>query len=280
MHNHILPSTDDIANAVTRALEEDIGPGDITAQLIEANKQVDAILISKDNGILCGAAWATEVFRQLDPQVTVDWYFEDGDTLKHGDQIAMISGAARAIMTGERSALNFLQTLSASATFTGQLLASIRHTKAALLDTRKTLPGLRTAQKYAVRVGGGTNHRMGLYDAFLIKENHIAACGGIEKSIASARALHGELPVEIEVQSISELEEAIAAGADIVMLDNFDVDGIRNAVEVNGGKCRLEASGGIEGKQLVKIAETGVDYISIGALTKNCQAFDFSLLIS
>ncbi len=272
-------SNQDISLAVSRALEEDIGSGDITAQLIAKSKQVIAHLVSKDQGILCGIDWAEEVFKQLDSAITINWRFSDGDSLRPGDEIASIEGPARAIMSGERSALNFLQTLSATATLTRELVSSIQHTNATLLDTRKTLPGLRTAQKYAVRVGGAVNHRMGLYDAFLIKENHIAACGGIGNAIDSARKLHGELPVEIEVQNMAELKQAMEAGADIVMLDNFTIEEVNEAVLFNDGKCRLEASGGIGGKQLVKIAETGVDYISIGALTKNCQAFDFSLLI-
>lgn len=272
-------SKQDISLAVSRALEEDIGSGDITARLIAQDKQVVAHIISKDQGILCGIDWAEEVFNQLDSTIVINWQFSDGESLQPCDEVVRIEGPARAIMSGERSALNFLQTLSATATLAQKLVSSVQHTKVTLLDTRKTLPGLRTAQKYAVRTGGATNHRMGLYDAFLIKENHIAACGGIEKAIESARRLHGELPVEIEVQHIAELKQAMDAGADIVMLDNFTIDEISEAVAFNGGKCKLEASGGIVGKQLVKIAETGVDYISIGALTKNCQAFDFSLLI-
>ncbi len=274
-----LPPTEIIERNVAAALAEDVGSGDITAKLIPENKSVTAQLISKDEGILCGVSWAGEVFRQLATAVSISWEFADGDAIARGDRLAILSGPARPIMTGERSALNFLQTLSATATLTRQLVESVRHTRVTLLDTRKTLPGLRFAQKYAVLVGGGSNHRMGLFDAFLIKENHIAACGGISAAIAAARQLHADKPVEIEVQSLDELDQALAARADIVMLDNFQLDDIARAVAHNQGRCKLEASGGIEGDRLVKIAETGVDYISIGALTKNCRAFDLSLLI-
>lgn len=274
-----LPPFEIIERNVATALQEDVGAGDITAELIPEDKSVTAQLISKDEGVLCGVCWAGEVFRQLSTTTTISWKFADGDNIVRGDKLAIITGPARPIMTGERSALNFLQTLSATATLTRRLVESVRHTAVTLLDTRKTLPGLRYAQKYAVLVGGGSNHRMGLFDAFLIKENHIAACGGISAAISAARRLRSDRPVEIEVQNLDELDQALAGGADIVMLDNFGLEDIARAVSQNRGRCKLEASGGIEGNRLVKIAETGVDYISIGALTKNCKAFDLSLLI-
>lgn len=274
-----LPPIEIIERNVATALVEDVGSGDITAELIPEDKSVTAQLICKDEGILCGVSWAEEVFRQLATTVSISWRFTDGDAIVRGDKLAILSGPARPIMTGERSALNFLQTLSATATLTRRLLESVKHTGVTLMDTRKTLPGLRHAQKYAVLVGGGSNHRMGLFDAFLIKENHIAACGGISAAISAARRLHSDKPVEIEVQNLDELGQALTGGADIVMLDNFELEDISRAVAQNRGRCKLEASGGIEGDRLVKIAETGVDYISIGALTKNCKAFDLSLLI-
>ncbi len=274
-----LPPIEIIRQNVNSALQEDVGDGDITAELIPQSKAVAARLLSKDVGILCGAEWAAEVFRQLSPDIAIEWAFTDGDSLDKGDIVATLTGPARPIMTGERSALNFLQTLSSTATLTRKLVDSVNHTSVTLLDTRKTLPGLRFAQKYAVTVGGGSNHRMGLFDAFLIKENHIAACGGIAAAITTAKQLHGDKPIEVEVQNLDELQQALDAGADIVMLDNFQLPEIERAVTQSRGHCKLEASGGIEGDRLVKIAETGVDYISIGALTKHCKAFDFSLLI-
>lgn len=269
----------DIAKLVTFCLQEDIGTGDITAELIPIDKTISAKLISRDTGIFCGRPWADEVFNQVDSSLTLAWNIEEGDKLSPDQTLLQITGSARSILTAERTALNFLQTLSAVSTMSQHYASLVKHTSVKLLDTRKTLPSLRSAQKYAVRIGGCFNHRMGLFDAFLIKENHIAACGGVTAAVSKARALYPRKPVEIEVQNLNELELAIAAQADIVMLDNFDRMDTLTAVKLNGGRLKLEASGGIEADILVSIAETGVDYISLGALTKNCQATDLSLLI-
>jgi len=268
----------DISQLVTFCLQEDIGTGDITAELIPEGKSLSAKIISRDTGIFCGRPWAEEVFRQVDNSLSPDWLIEEGGELMPGQTLVRITGLARSILTAERTVLNFLQTLSSVSTASHNLASLVKHTPVRLLDTRKTLPGLRTAQKYAVRVGGCFNHRMGLFDAFLIKENHIAACGGINAAIAKAKSLYPDKAVEIEVQNLEELEQAIAAEADIVMLDNFDLGGISQAVKLNAGRLKLEASGSIEADMLASIAETGVDYISIGALTKNCVALDLSLL--
>tara|TARA_B110000240_G_scaffold10343_1_gene10999 strand:+ start:701 stop:1534 length:834 start_codon:yes stop_codon:yes gene_type:complete len=269
----------DIAQLVSFCLQEDVGSGDITAELIPADKTISAKLISRDNGIFCGRPWADEVFQQVDSSLTVNWNIEEGSELSPDQTLVQIVGPARSILTAERTVLNFLQTLSAVSTISQHYASMVRHTSVKLLDTRKTLPSLRSAQKYAVRVGGCFNHRMGLFDAFLIKENHIAACGGIDAAVSKAKALYPNKPVEIEVQNLNELELAISAQADIVMLDNFECSDILKAVKLNDGRLELEASGGIDADVLVTIAETGVDYISLGALTKNCQATDLSLLI-
>ena len=269
----------DIAKLVTFCLQEDVGTGDITAELIPIDKTITAKLISKDNGIFCGRPWADEVFQQVDSSLTVKWNIEEGVKLSPNQTLVHIAGSARSILTAERTVLNFLQTLSAVSTMSQHYASLVKHTSVKLLDTRKTLPSLRSAQKYAVRIGGCFNHRMGLFDAFLIKENHIAACGGIDAAVSKAKALYPNKPVEIEVQNLNELELAISAEADIVMLDNFECNNILKAVKLNDGRLKLEASGGIEADMLVSIAETGVDYISLGALTKNCLAIDLSLLI-
>ena len=269
----------DIVKLVTFCLQEDVGTGDITAELIPIDKTISAKLISKDNGIFCGRPWADEVFRQVDSSLTVKWNIEEGVKLSPNQTLVQIAGSARSILTAERTVLNFLQTLSAVSTMSQHYASLVKHTSVKLLDTRKTLPSLRSAQKYAVRIGGCFNHRMGLFDAFLIKENHIVACGGIDAAVSKAKALCPNKPVEIEVQNLNELELAISAEADIVMLDNFECNNILKAVKLNDGRLKLEASGGIEADMLVSIAETGVDYISLGALTKNCQAIDLSLLI-
>jgi nicotinate-nucleotide pyrophosphorylase (carboxylating) len=269
----------DIAQLVSFCLQEDVGSGDITAELIPADKTISAKLISRDNGIFCGRPWADEVFQQVDSSLTVNWNIEEGSELSPDQTLVQIVGPARSILTAERTVLNFLQTLSAVSTISQHYASMVRHTSVKLLDTRKTLPSLRSAQKYAVRVGGCFNHRMGLFDAFLIKENHIAACGGIDAAVSKAKALYPNKPVEIEVQNLNELELAISAQADIVMLDNFECSDILKAVKLNDSRLKLEASGGIDADVLVSIAETGVDYISLGALTKNCQATDLSLLI-
>ena len=269
----------DLAETVRTALAEDIGSGDITARLINASKQVTGRIISRAGGVLCGIPWVNEVYSQLDRGVALNWQLREGDSLKPDLVIARISGPARAVMTGERTALNFLQTLSGTATRTQYYVGLVAHTPVRILDTRKTLPGLRVAQKYAVRIGGGQNHRMGLFDAYLIKENHIIACGGIRRAVDRARHLMPDKPVEIEVRNPEQLDEALAACADVIMLDNFEVEDIRRAVAVNAGRSGLEVSGGIDEQSLVNIAETGVDYVSIGALTKHCRAADLSLLL-
>jgi len=275
--NTLIPT--DIEAVVRSALAEDIGSGDITAGLVPAKKKVTARIISREGGVLCGAPGVTEVFSQLDDSIVIHWQLEDSDSFEPEQIIAELTGPARAIMTGERTALNFLQLLSGTASYTRGVVARIIHTPTELLDTRKTLPGLRTAQKYAVRIGGGHNHRMGLFDAYLIKENHIATFGGISEIISTARTLMPGKSVEIEVQNLEQLREALAAGADTILLDNFDITDLQEAVAINQGRSKLEASGGIDQDLLVKIAETGVDYISIGALTKHCRAIDLSLLI-
>ena len=275
--NTFLPS--DIDSVVRSALAEDIGNGDITAELIPAKKLVSARIISREDGVLCGVPWVNRVFSQLDNSIAVDWRLNESETFKANQVLAEVDGSARPIMSGERTALNFLQLLSGTATCTRELTSRIAHTSAKLLDTRKTLPGLRSAQKYAVRIGGGQNHRMGLFDAYLIKENHIAACGGISEVISKVRTLNLDKSVEIEVQNLTQLQEALTAGANKILLDNFDILALQEAIKINQGQSKLEASGGIDQDILVKIAETGVDYISIGALTKHCRAIDLSLLI-
>ncbi|MEC7894544.1 MAG: carboxylating nicotinate-nucleotide diphosphorylase [Pseudomonadota bacterium] len=270
---------EDIAETVRRALAEDLGGGDITAALISEHKHAQGYIVSKDTGRICGIPWALEVFRQLNNDVCLDWRVEEGDPIEPGQKLCDLRGPAKALMSGERTALNFLQTLSATTTQTANFAKLIQHTPATLLDTRKTLPGLRTAQKYAVAVGGGKNHRMGLFDAYLIKENHIVSCGGIAAAIAKARAISPGKTVQIEVQNLDEMEAALTAHADVIMLDNFSISELEQAVSQNKSRAKLEASGGIEDGQLVKIAETGVDYISVGALTKHCRALDLSMLI-
>ncbi len=269
----------DLEEIVRQAIAEDLGGGDITAQLIPEELQAQASIIARESAILCGTPWADAVFNQLSSDIEIHWHISEGSQFDSGMIVGSISGNARAILTGERCALNFLQTLSSTATQTRSFVKAVAHTGVKLLDTRKTLPGLRSAQKYAVRVGGGQNHRMGLFDAFLIKENHIAASGGIEAAISQARQLLPEKTVEIEVTNLEQLEQAISAGADIVMLDNFDLETTAQAVQINRERAKLEASGGIDQQALVSIAETGVDYISIGAITKHCRAIDFSLLV-
>ena len=269
----------DISEIVRISLKEDIETGDITGQLIPKAKVIKAKIISKDLGIFCGGPWAEEVIQQLDDAIELTWLVKEGSNVKPQEQLASLSGSARNILTAERTLLNFLQTLSATATTSNHYSRLVAHTKVQLLDTRKTLPGLRSAQKYAVRVGGCYNHRMGLYDGYLIKENHISAFGSVSAAIAQGQLNNPGKSIEIEIQALDELEEAIQAGADIIMLDNFKLSNIVSAIELNAGRSKLEASGGIDKNSLVKIAETGVDYISIGALTKDCQAFDLSLLV-
>jgi len=270
----------DITRAVTEALKEDVGSGDITAELIPATQTAQATIITREDCVMAGQAWVNEVFAQLDNTVLITWHANDGDHVTANATLFTLTGSARSLLTGERAALNFLQLLSGVATISQHYADQVKHTQVTLLDTRKTIPGLRTAQKYAVTCGSCQNHRMGLFDAFLIKENHIAACGGITQAIQTAKNNHPSKPVEVETENLEEFKEALSANADIIMLDNFSLDDMRTAVafsKENDGKTKLEASGGITQETLVKIAETGVDYISIGALTKDCKAVDLSM---
>ncbi|NNL49366.1 MAG: carboxylating nicotinate-nucleotide diphosphorylase [Woeseiaceae bacterium] len=267
---------------VANALAEDIGSGDLTAALIDADTIVGATIIARQSLVLAGQPWVDEVFSQLDEGIVIDWYIGDGQTAEADDVICKLVGSAQALLTGERTALNFLQTLSATATVTARYVKAIEGTGAQILDTRKTLPGLRLAQKYAVMCGGGKNHRIGLFDAILIKENHINSAGSIASALQRARALDAEVLVEIEVENHDELLEALDAGANRILLDNFSNDELRRAVETNQGygyvAAELEASGNITLETIRAVAETGVDYISTGALTKNVDAIDFSML--
>lgn len=272
--------TAEIEANVRRALLEDVGSGDITAQLIPAERLAKATIISRDAAVIAGTAWVDAVFRQLDPRVAVHWQVSDGDRVSPDQALFHLEGPARSLLTGERSALNFLQLLSGVATRAQYFADMVSGTQVKLLDTRKTLPGLRLAQKYAVTCVGCHNHRIGLYDAFLIKENHIAACGGIAQSIEAAHKIAPGKPVEVEVESLAELKQALDAGADIIMLDELSLDDMREAVRLNAGRAKLEASGGINDDTLRVIAETGVDYISIGAMTKDVKAVDLSMRLS
>ncbi|MCX7127592.1 carboxylating nicotinate-nucleotide diphosphorylase [Aeromonas sp.] len=282
----------DVSRAVRAALLEDLGDAlttldqpdasaDITAQLIPADRMASARIITRDAGVFCGQPWVDEVFLQLNAQfggdVQVEWQVQDGELLAPNQELFRLHGPARLLLTGERTALNFVQTLSGVATLTARYVAELAGTDCRLLDTRKTLPGLRTAQKYAVTCGGGKNHRIGLYDAYLIKENHILACGGIAEAIGEARRLNPGKPVEVEVESLAELEQALAARADIVMLDNFDVVMMGEGVAINQGRAKLEVSGNVTLDTLAEFAATGVDFISVGALTKHLRALDLSM---
>ncbi|MFT6154785.1 MAG: nicotinate-nucleotide pyrophosphorylase (carboxylating) [Bermanella sp.] len=270
-----------IKKSVQTALAEDIGPdllhGDITAQLIPKDSQSHARIITRDNSVIAGCAWVDQVFFQLDSSVEIIWHVKDGQQVRANDILFELKGSSRSLLTGERSALNFLQTLSAVATKCHKYSEKVKHTQVKLLDTRKTIPGLRTALKYAVTQGGCHNHRIGLFDAFLIKENHINACGSIQQAISKAHQIAPGKPVEVEVESFDELKQALNAGADIIMLDNFSVADTKKAVGLAKGIAQLEASGGITDESLLKIAETGVDFISIGALTKDITAVDLSM---
>lgn len=273
-----------IAEDVRAALIEDLGGSlapnnDITANLIDADVYATAKVITREDGILCGQKWASEAFVQLDPKIELSWLKQDGQRIQKNDILFTITGNARAILTAERTALNFLQFLSGTATVTQSYADLLAKSITKLLDTRKTIPRYRQAQKYAVICGGGENHRMGLYDAFLIKENHIKACGSIEKAIEKARSMETGKPIELEVENLDELHQAIRAGADIVMLDNFNNEQVQKAVLLADGRCKLEVSGNITEKRLLELANTGVDYVSSGALTKHVKALDLSLLI-
>ncbi len=268
----------DLNQTVKFALAEDVGDADITAELIDSKNTATAEVITREAAVICGQPWVDEVFRQVDPKVKIEWQINEADLVEAERPLLRVSGLARSILTAERPALNFLQTLSGTATATHRYAQLISHTNARLLDTRKTIPGLRHAQKYAVSKGGGENHRMGLYDAFLIKENHILACGSINNAINRARQLYPDRRVEVEVENLDEFYKAVEAEPDWIMLDNFPLEDMLKAVASANRGIKLEASGGIEeDDDLVSIAETGVDFVSIGALTKHCQAIDLSM---
>lgn len=269
-----------IHQEVALSLHEDIGSGDVSAALLPEALVVDAKIIAREPLLLCGQAWVEAAFHVLDPSIQVDWHYAEGEFIDFPATLCDIYGHARAILSAERTALNFLQTLSATATQTHRFAELIKGYKARLLDTRKTIPGLRIAQKYAVHCGGGVNHRMGLYDAFLIKENHIAAYGSITQAIAAARGLYPQLFLEIEVETIEQLKEALMAKPDRILLDNFSLTMLENAVKINQSyACKLEASGGINALTIQSVAATGIDFISVGCITKSIQAIDLSLLI-
>ena len=275
------PAFDTLVHQVSAALDEDLGPDarDLTAELIPESHQAEARLICREPALVAGVAWASETFRQVDPSVEVTWHVQDGDWVEANQLWCEIRGHARSILTAERTAMNFLQTLTGTATTTLAYRAALGPRDTLLLDTRKTLPGLRLAQKYACTVGGATNHRLGLYDAFLIKENHIAAHGSITGAVTAALDMELGVPVEVEVESMAELDEALQAGATWIMLDNFSLDQTREAVELNQGRARLEASGNVQLNELETLADTGVDAISVGALTKHVRACDLSLRV-
>lgn len=266
-----------VSDQTARALQEDVATGDITARLIAENAQASARIITREDGVLCGKAFVTETFQQVDSSCQLTWQASDGDAIAADSLLCRITGPARALLTAERTALNFLQLLSGTASTAAHYAARVAHTRVTLIDTRKTIPGLRLAQKYAVTCGGCDNHRIGLFDAFLIKENHIAAAGGISAAVLAARQIAPDKPVEVEVESADELNQALDAGADRIMLDNFSVPDLKAAVAYTNGRAQLEASGNVTDETLVSIAETGVDLISIGALTKHVTALDLSM---
>ncbi|WP_027855394.1 carboxylating nicotinate-nucleotide diphosphorylase [Marinobacterium litorale] len=272
-----MKSPNDLKDTVRIALSEDIGSGDVSADLITSTSIARARVISREAAILCGTAWFSEVFRQVDDRIRVKWQFADGDSIEANDVLCEIEGPAWSLVTGERTSLNFLQLLSGTATQTKVYADLIKHTNCFLLDTRKTIPCLRTAQKYAVTCGGGKNHRIGLYDQVLIKENHIIAAGSIAAAVAEARRLHPTIKVEVEAETLVEVEEGISAGADIIMLDNFSIESMIEAVALSNGRIPLEASGGVNLNTIVRIAETGVDFVSVGDVTKNVRAIDLSM---
>ena len=271
----------EIENSVAHSLYEDLNglniSSDITAHLIPESEQAVAEIITREAAIFCGKAWTDETFKQLGNEVNIEWLVEDGHQLKANQLLCRLSGPARVLLTGERTALNFIQTLSGIATTTSLYVEQLKGTHTKLLDTRKTIPGLRHASKYAVHCGGGVNHRVGLYDAYLIKENHIMACGGINNTLVKAREQHPECKLEVEVESLNELAQALNARPDVIMLDNFTSDEMKQAVELNQGRCKLEVSGNVSLKTLRSYALTGVDFISVGALTKHVKAVDLSM---
>ena len=267
-----------ILENVAYALNEDIGDGDKTTALLRPSTSQAEVVVCQD-AILCGRAWFDAVFHQLDPQITIQWFYQDGQAFKSNDCLCQLCGDTQALLSGERTALNFLQTLSATATITADYVKAVSQTRCQILDTRKTLPGLRVAQKYAVRCGGGKNHRQGLGDAILIKENHIMAMGSIDQAIVMAKRQYPNLLIEVEVESLSELEVAILANPDRILLDNFSINDLQQACQLNNHRCQLEASGNITLANIADIAKTGVNFISIGALTKHIQAIDLSMRI-
>lgn len=275
----------DVQDDVRRALAEDVGAGDLTARLVPGERTAHARVITREAGVFCGRPWVSATFDQIDAGMKVTWHVEDGDHITPEQVLFELSGPARAILTGERTALNFVQLLSGVASTTRRYVDAMRAAAPegvvppTLVDTRKTLPGLRRAQKYAVVCGGAANHRMGLFDAFLVKENHILAAGGISEAVAAARAIAPNAPVEIEVETLDELDQALAAGAEIIMLDEFDAGMRREAVQRTDGRARLEVSGGVELDAMGALAASGVDYVSIGALTKHLRALDLSLRV-
>jgi nicotinate-nucleotide pyrophosphorylase (carboxylating) len=268
---------DYVQQQVALALAEDIGTGDVTAQLIPQNKLAKAKIISREHAILCGRKWVNEVFKQLDRDISIDWHCEDGDAIQPDQELCHLQGSARHLLSGERTALNFLQTLSATATQANEYVKAVAGTGCRILDTRKTIPGLRLAQKYAVRCGGAHNHRAGLYDMILIKENHISASGSIQAAVDTARQLSPTIPIEVEVENLAQLQQALTAKVDRILLDNMDIVTLKQAVELCAKRIPLEASGGINLQTVRNIAETGVDYISIGSVTKHIRAIDLSM---
>ena len=272
-----LPDAGAVRRQVRDALAEDVGGGDVTAALIAADERARATVISRSAGVFCGGPWIVEVCAQVDAGIVVEWCVDDGDEIAQGTVLFRLSGPARSLLTAERTLLNFTQLLSGTATAARRCARAVAGTSTRILDTRKTAPGLRAAQKYAVAVGGAHNHRMGLFDAFLIKENHIRAAGGIREAVRRARAAHPDLSVEVEVEDLDELREALSAGPDCVMLDNFTVEEMAVAVRANDTATRLEASGGLEPEDLAAVAQSGVDYISVGSITKRVEPLDLSM---
>lgn len=270
----------ELRKIISLALEEDIGKKDITASLIPQNTWADAYIVSQQRAVICGTAFVDAVLAKIDPKIKISWGIKDGAKVRAKQTLCKLTGPARSLLTGERTALNFLQTLSSTATLTNQFVTKLKGTKTKLLDTRKTLPGLRLAQKYAVKCGGGHNHRLGLYDAILIKENHIAACGSITKAVAKAKKLYPHKTTEVEVRNLKELREALTTKTNIIMLDNFPLKTIREAVQINKGKAKLEISGGVNLKNIHALAKTGVDYISVGAITKTVIPIELSMLFT
>lgn len=275
------PEPSYVSSAVATALQEDIGSGDLTAQLIPADRIARASVITREDAVLCGTAWFDEVFRQIDASIRVTWSVRDGDRVRADQQLCTLDGPARSLLTGERTALNFLQSLSATATVTRRYVDAVAGTKCRILDTRKTIPGLRIAQKYAVRCGGGTNHRIGLFDAILIKENHIAVAGSIASAVSEARRVASKVLLEVEVENLTELREALDARVDRILLDNFSLDDMRTSVQTTrahaNARTELEASGNLSLETLRAVADTGVDFISVGGLTKHVRAVDLSM---